>query len=54
VGSDWRLVVAYALAMTISVLGVFWFGIHDLGLSQAEANSVTFYSLSLAQLLHVI
>lgn len=53
IAADWRLVVAYALAMTVSVLGIFWIGIHELGFTQAEANTVTFYSLSVAQLFHV-
>ena len=53
VGSDWRSVVLYALAMTVSVLGAFWYGTYYLGLGEAAGNSITFYSLSLAQLLHV-
>ena len=51
--SDWKKIVFYALVMTASVLGVFWYGTHRLGLSQQEGNTVTFYALSLAQLLHV-
>lgn len=50
---DWRRIVYYALAITICVLGVFWYGTSQLGLSQKEGNTVTFYTLSLAQLLHV-
>ncbi|WP_439554783.1 cation-translocating P-type ATPase [Dyadobacter sp.] len=50
---DWKRIVYYALAITISVLGVFWYGTSQLGLSHKEGNTVTFYALSLAQLLHV-
>lgn len=50
---DWRRIVYYALVMTVCVLGVFWFGTSQLGLSHQEGNTVTFYALSLAQLLHV-
>ncbi|SEJ35745.1 ATPase, P-type (transporting), HAD superfamily, subfamily IC [Dyadobacter sp. SG02] len=50
---DWRRIVYYALVMTLFVLGVFWFGTSRLELSHQEGNTVTFYALSLAQLLHV-
>ncbi|CAG4988406.1 Calcium-transporting ATPase 1 [Dyadobacter sp. CECT 9275] len=50
---DWKNIVFYAMVMTASVLGIFWYGTHRLGLSQQEGNTVTFYALSLAQLLHV-
>jgi len=50
---DWQRIVYYALVMTASVLGVFWYGTSQLGLSHEEGNTVTFYALSLAQLLHV-
>ncbi|GGH20570.1 ATPase [Dyadobacter endophyticus] len=50
---DWRRIVYYALVMTLCVLGAFWFGTSQLGLSHQEGNTVTFYALSLAQLLHV-
>ncbi|MCF2489319.1 cation-transporting P-type ATPase [Dyadobacter sp. CY347] len=51
--SDWKRVVFYALVMTGSVLGVYWYAIDRLGLSAEEGNTITFYALSLAQLLHV-
>ncbi|MHA4740713.1 cation-translocating P-type ATPase [Dyadobacter sp. MSC1_007] len=50
---DWRRIVYYALVITICVLGVFWYGTSQLGLSHKEGGTVTFYALSLAQLLHV-
>jgi Ca2+-transporting ATPase len=50
---DWRRIVYYALAITVCVLGVFWYGTTQLGLSHKEGSTVTFYALSLAQLLHV-
>ncbi|SKB43136.1 cation-translocating P-type ATPase [Dyadobacter psychrophilus] len=50
---DWRRIVYYALVITVCVLGVFWYGTSQLGLNQMEGNTVTFYTLSLAQLLHV-
>ncbi|MGA0559533.1 cation-translocating P-type ATPase [Larkinella sp. VNQ87] len=52
-GSDWRMVVFYALTMTVSVLGVYLIGTRELGLTQEEGNNLTFYALSFAQLLHV-
>jgi Ca2+-transporting ATPase len=51
--SDWRRVVYYALVITASVLGVYWFGTTHMELSHAEGSTVTFYALSVAQLLHV-
>ena len=39
--------------MTASVLGVYWYAIDQLGFSPEEGNTITFYALSLAQLLHV-
>lgn len=51
--ADWKRIVFYALVMTISVLGVYWYAINQLGYSPEEGNTVTFYALSLAQLLHV-
>ncbi len=51
--ADWRRIVFYALVMTASVLGVYWYAIDQLGFSPEEGNTITFYALSLAQLLHV-
>ncbi|NIJ52572.1 cation-translocating P-type ATPase [Dyadobacter arcticus] len=51
--ADWKRIVFYALVMTASVLGVYWYVINQLGLSPQEGNTITFYALSLAQLLHV-
>jgi Ca2+-transporting ATPase len=51
--ADWKRIVFYALTMTISVLGVYWFATKQLGLSPQEGNTITFYALSLAQLLHI-
>ncbi|MGV3557991.1 cation-translocating P-type ATPase [Larkinella arboricola] len=50
---DWRMLVFYALAITASVLGAYWFGTQKLGLTQQEGNNLTFYALSFAQLMHV-
>ncbi|RRB02390.1 cation-translocating P-type ATPase [Larkinella rosea] len=50
---DWRMVVFYALAMTVSVLGAYWIGTTELGLTQKEGNNLVFYALSFAQLMHV-
>jgi len=52
--ADWKRIVFYALVMTASVLGVYWYAIYKLGLSPREGNTITFYALSLAQLLHVL
>ncbi|MCF2444033.1 cation-transporting P-type ATPase [Dyadobacter sp. CY345] len=51
--ADWKRIVFYALVMTISVLGVYWYAINQLGYSPEEGNTITFFALSLAQLLHV-
>ncbi|KQS24659.1 ATPase [Dyadobacter sp. Leaf189] len=51
--ADWKRVVLYALVMTASVLGVYWYATDQLGLSAEYGNTITFYALSLAQLLHV-
>jgi Ca2+-transporting ATPase len=50
---DWGQVVFYALSITFSVLGAYLLGTQRLGLSEAEGNNLTFYALSLAQVLHV-
>ncbi|GAA4449684.1 cation-transporting P-type ATPase [Nibrella saemangeumensis] len=50
---DWWMITYYALVMTIAVLGVYWFGTRNLGMNQGMGNTITFYSLSFAQLLHV-
>ncbi|GAA4412891.1 cation-transporting P-type ATPase [Nibrella viscosa] len=50
---DWWMITYYALVMTIAVLGVYWLGTRNLGMSQGMGNTITFYSLSFAQLLHV-
>ncbi|GLU51698.1 cation-translocating P-type ATPase [Dyadobacter frigoris] len=51
--ADWKRIVFYALVMTASVLGVYWYAINQLKLSPEEGNTITFYALSLAQLFHV-
>jgi len=51
--SDWKRIVFYAMVMTASVLGVYWYAVYELGLSPEEGNTITFFALSLAQLLHV-
>jgi Ca2+-transporting ATPase len=51
--ADWKRIVFYALVMTISVLGVYWYAINQMGFSPEEGNTITFFALSLAQLLHV-
>jgi Ca2+-transporting ATPase len=50
---DWGQVVSYALTITFSVLGAYLLGTQRWGLSEAEGNNLTFYALSLAQVLHV-
>lgn len=50
---DWRVVTVYALIMAGAVLGVYIYGTRQLGLSQPVGNTITFYSLALAQILHV-
>ncbi len=52
-GKDWGQVVFYALVITFSVLGAYLLGTQRLGLSPDEGNNLTFYALSLAQVLHV-
>ncbi|OJV21751.1 MAG: ATPase [Dyadobacter sp. 50-39] len=50
---DWQRILYYAIVITICVIGVFWYATSRLAMSQEQARTVTFYSLSLAQLLHV-
>ncbi|SEJ39475.1 Ca2+-transporting ATPase [Dyadobacter koreensis] len=50
---DWLRIVFYALVMTASVLGIYWYAISQLGMIPQQGNTITFYALSLAQLLHV-
>ncbi|MBC8155698.1 MAG: cation-transporting P-type ATPase [Bacteroidetes bacterium] len=50
---DWRVAAVYALVMAGAVLGVYIYGTRQLGLSQPAGNTITFYSLALAQILHV-
>jgi len=52
-GHDWQRVGGYALVMTASVLAAFWYATRELGMDNATGNAITFYALSLAQLLHV-
>ncbi|WP_266363799.1 cation-translocating P-type ATPase [Tellurirhabdus rosea] len=50
---DWREIGGYALVMTVSVLAAFWYATRQLGMDGTTGNTITFYALSLAQLLHV-
>ncbi len=52
--ADWKRILFYALVMSASVLGCYWYATSRLGLSAAQGNTSTFYALSLAQLLHVL
>ncbi len=51
--SDWKRIVFYALVMSVSILGVYWYAINKLNFSPEKANTITFYALSFAQLLHL-
>ncbi|CCH57041.1 Ca2+-transporting ATPase [Fibrisoma limi BUZ 3] len=51
--NDWGVIVFYAFVITVAVLGVYLFGTRQLGLSEGVGNSITFYALSFAQLMHV-
>ncbi len=51
--ADWLRIGGYASAMTVTVLGVYWYATRELDLSATEGNTLVFYALSLAQLLHV-
>ncbi|WP_159476731.1 cation-transporting P-type ATPase [Dyadobacter sp. 3J3] len=51
--ADWKRILFYAMVMTASVLGCYWYATTGLGMNTAEGNTITFYALSLAQLLHV-
>ncbi len=50
---DWKQIVFYGLVMTAAVLSIYAYSMTALSLSQTVANTITFYALSLAQLLHV-
>ena len=49
----WRSIAVYAVGISISVLGVFLFSIFYLKVTPEVTNNLTFYTLILAQLLHV-
>jgi Ca2+-transporting ATPase len=51
--ADWKKIVYYSLVMTACVLGTYWYGIKHLGMTPAEGSTLTFYALSLTQILHV-
>ncbi|WP_428262388.1 cation-translocating P-type ATPase [Haliangium sp.] len=49
----WRAIVLYGLAITAAVLAAFALALGPLGLAEAEAVTVSFTTLALAQLWHV-
>lgn len=49
----WRLIILYALAISIACLGILYFSIYYLEVSASLANNLTFYTLILAQLWHL-
>ena len=50
---DWRLAVAYAGLMTAALLGTDYLARHQAGLTTLAANTILFYGLAAAQLVHV-
>ena len=50
---DWLRIVLYALVMTGAVLFAYYYGTVHCKMTVREGNTITFYALSLAQLLHV-
>lgn len=51
--AEWVKIVWYAIVMAASVLGVYWYASVKIGVSEQAGNTLTFYALSLTQLLHV-
>lgn len=51
--SDWGRVVRYALLMTMTVLGTYVYSHWQWGYTEAQSRTLTFYTLSWVQLLHV-
>lgn len=49
----WRLIIAYGVLITACVLGAFLLALRTFGLGTAEAVTVSFLTLALAQLWHV-
>ena len=49
----WRAIIGYAMALTAATMGAFIWAIFYLGLDDRVANNFAFYTLILAQLLHV-
>ena len=48
----WKSIVVYALIITSSVLGVFFYAAKIMDLDQDQTNNVAFFTLAFAQLLH--
>lgn len=53
-GRHWRLVAAYALLLTASVLGAYALALGPLGLGARQSVTVAFLGLALAQVFHVL
>jgi Ca2+-transporting ATPase len=51
--SHWQAVILYALVLTGSVMIASFYSIEVMGMNAADDNNIIFYSLALAQLVHV-
>lgn len=51
--NSWIAIISYGISMTVAVLGVEFFCIYYLDLSDVEINNITFYTLVLVQLWNV-
>lgn len=49
---NWKSIIIYAIVLTVSVLGVFLYGLFYENYSNAVCNNIAFLTLALAQLLH--
>ncbi|MCA6074536.1 cation-translocating P-type ATPase [Fulvivirga sedimenti] len=50
--SSWISIFMYSAVMTLTILAGYYYSVHFLSDSYAEANTIAFFSLALAQLIH--
>jgi len=50
--THWKSLVVYALILTFSVLGVYFYASKSLGFEEMKTNNLAFFTLAFAQLLH--
>ncbi|MEN2282766.1 cation-transporting P-type ATPase [Algoriphagus sp. SE2] len=48
----WKSLIVYAIIITVSVLGVFYYSSRVMGLGETQTNNIAFFTLAFAQLFH--